>query len=89
VRRKQCDDLAHVILLLLLLLEQAQKPVMLGLRFYKEIGHIILRSAHYPERAHAPLMDKLAIALRVYFAPTFRDLAITLSYSLFLAYLFS
>jgi hypothetical protein len=68
---------------------QAQKPVMLGLRFYQEIGHIILKSPHYPERAHVPLFDKLAIALRVYFTPTYRDTAVFLSYVLFLAYLIS
>jgi phytoene/squalene synthetase len=67
---------------------QAQKPVMLGLRFYKEIGHIILKNPSYPERAHAPLMDKLAIALRVYFPPTYRDIGVALGYSLFLACLF-
>lgn len=64
---------------------EAQKPVMLGLRFYKEIGHIILKNPSYPERAHAPLMDKLAIALRVYFPPTYRDIGVALGYSLFLA----
>lgn len=59
---------------------QAQKPVLLGLRFYKEIGHTILKSAHYPERAHVSLTDKLLIALKVYFAPTRRDVLYFLSY---------
>lgn len=61
---------------------------MLGLRFYKEIGHTILKSKHYPERAHVPLREKLVIALQVYFAPTSRDIVCFLSYALFLVYLF-
>jgi hypothetical protein len=67
---------------------QVQKPVKLGLMFYKEIGNRILKSSHYPERAVVPLADKLAIALRVYFTPTYTDIGIFISYLLFLVTLF-
>lgn len=68
---------------------EVQKPVMLGLRFYKEIGQTILRSPVYPERAHVPLREKLKIAIQVYFAPTFTDLFLGFSYLMFMIYLLS
>jgi len=71
-----------------LLPNEVQKPVKLGLMFYKEIGNRILKSSHYPERAVVPLADKLAIALRVYFTPTYTDIGIFISYLLFLVTLF-